>query len=76
MKVAIQSPYITLGQFLKLVNLVQSGEQAKAFVVGNQIQVNGVLTRQRGRKYTPAIKWRSAAPFMRLPGDVSCFYSR
>ncbi|MGI6365731.1 MAG: RNA-binding S4 domain-containing protein [Bacillota bacterium] len=56
MKVAIQSPYITLGQFLKLVNLVQSGGQAKAFVVGNQIQVNGVLTRQRGKKIYPGDK--------------------
>jgi ribosome-associated protein len=52
-KIEIQSSYITLGQFLKHVNIIQSGGQAKAFVIGNQIEVNGVITRQRGKKLYP-----------------------
>jgi len=55
-KVTIQSSYITLGQFLKLANLVQSGGQAKAFIAGNQIQVNGVPTRQQEKKLYPGDK--------------------
>lgn len=53
MKIRIQSPYITLGQFLKLANIIQSGGQAKAFISGNQIEVNGVSTCQRGKKLYP-----------------------
>lgn len=52
-KVIIKSPYITLGQFLKLANIIQSGGQAKTFISGNQIEVNGVLTSQRGKKLYP-----------------------
>lgn len=45
--------FITLGQFLKVVNVVQSGGEAKYFLLENKVLVNGVLESRRGRKLYP-----------------------
>lgn len=42
--------YITLGQFLKLKDLVHSGGEAKHLIHTFSIQVNGELDNRRGRK--------------------------
>lgn len=42
--------YITLGQFLKLQDIVQSGGEAKHLIHTFSIQVNGVDDNRRGRK--------------------------
>lgn len=42
--------YITLGQFLKLMDIVQSGGEAKHLIHTFSIQVNGVDDNRRGRK--------------------------
>lgn len=48
--ISIESEYITLGQFLKLVDYISSGGQAKFFLVENEVLVNGKLEDRRGLK--------------------------
>ena len=49
-KVTIKSEYITLGQILKFLDIIQSGSQAKYFLEENDVYVNGELEKRRGRK--------------------------
>lgn len=42
--------YITLGQFLKLKDLIHSGGAAKHFLVEHIIMVNGEPENRRGKK--------------------------
>ncbi|WP_033827336.1 S4 domain-containing protein YaaA [Bacillus andreraoultii] len=46
----IDTEYITLGQFLKMIDLIQSGGMAKRFLEENEVFVNGQLELRRGRK--------------------------
>jgi ribosome-associated protein len=41
---------IKLDQFLKLLGVVGSGGQAKMLIQAGEVQVNGVVETQRGRK--------------------------
>jgi S4 domain protein YaaA len=52
-KIQINTPFITLGQFLKYVDLVQSGGEVKAFLAVNDIKVNGEIENRRGKKLRP-----------------------
>lgn len=49
-KIAIKTEYITLSQFLKLANLIQSGGEAKSFLKDANIKINTVNDSRRGRK--------------------------
>ncbi len=49
-QIAIDSPYITLGQLLKMVDVIQSGGHAKFFLQENDVLVNGEKEDRRGRK--------------------------
>lgn len=49
-KVEIKDEYITLSQFLKIVDLVQSGGEAKSFLLSHEILVNTETEDRRGRK--------------------------
>ena len=49
-KVEITTPYIKLGQMLKLVDLISTGGEEKVFIATNRIYVNGELEDRRGRK--------------------------
>ncbi len=49
----ITTEYITLGQFLKFMNIVSSGGIAKALLENEQITVNGIIEVKRGRKCYP-----------------------
>ncbi|MEW9672345.1 S4 domain-containing protein YaaA [Ammoniphilus sp. 3BR4] len=51
--VQIRDEYITLGQFIKLVGLVDTGGQAKVFLEEAQISVNGEAENRRGKKLYP-----------------------
>ncbi|WP_277613402.1 S4 domain-containing protein YaaA [Brevibacillus humidisoli] len=51
--VSIRTDYITLGQFLKLAGVIDTGGMAKAFLEEVPIQVNGVADNRRGRKLYP-----------------------
>ena len=42
-KVSITTEYVTLGQFLKLADIISSGGQAKFFLEDIQVKVNGEI---------------------------------
>lgn len=48
--VKITTEYITLGQFLKLADIIQSGGEAKAFLKQYSLLINNELENRRGRK--------------------------
>lgn len=49
-QVKIKDEYITLGQLLKIVDLVGSGGKTKLFLSEHKILVNGVEDNRRGKK--------------------------
>jgi ribosome-associated protein len=49
-KVKIKTDYITLGQFLKLANLVDSGVTAKFIILDGLVEVNNEVETRRGKK--------------------------
>lgn len=49
-EITIHSEYITLGQFLKYVNAVDSGAIAKIVILDGQVLVNGEVETRRGKK--------------------------
>ncbi len=49
-KVIIDREFITLGQLLKMTDMVQSGGHAKIFLLEVAIRVNGESEQRRGRK--------------------------
>ncbi len=46
----LKTPYITLGQLLKIADVISSGGQAKWFLQENKVLVNEQLDERRGRK--------------------------
>lgn len=48
--ISIDTEYLTLTQFLKHINLIASGGQAKYFLAEIEVFVNGVLEDRRGKK--------------------------
>lgn len=51
--VQISTPFITLGQLLKMTDWIDSGGQAKSAVKTLRIKVNGEKEDRRGRKLYP-----------------------
>jgi S4 domain protein YaaA len=49
-KVKITTEYITLGQFLKFVSIIDNGAEAKFFLQENEVLIDGELDNRRGRK--------------------------
>jgi ribosome-associated protein len=49
-KIKLETEFITLGQFLKLAELIQSGGMAKWFLSEHEVFINGELDQRRGRK--------------------------
>ncbi|MBJ6361693.1 S4 domain-containing protein YaaA [Paenibacillus sp. GCM10012307] len=49
-EVKISTEYITLGQFLKLADCIDSGGQAKFFLMETKVHINGEPDNRRGRK--------------------------
>ncbi|WP_017550677.1 S4 domain-containing protein YaaA [Heyndrickxia coagulans] len=52
--VKISTETITLGQFLKLADIIQSGGMAKWFLTEHEVLVNGEPEQRRGRKLKEA----------------------
>ena len=48
--VKIDTEYITLGQFFKLADVIQSGGMAKWFLSEHEVFINGEQDQRRGRK--------------------------
>jgi len=49
----IDTDYIKLDSFLKAVNLVSSGGEAKLLITDGEVRVNGEVEQRRGRKLYP-----------------------
>lgn len=49
----IEGQYITLGQLLKKLDLIDSGGQAKLFLQEVEVKVNNEVELRRGRKIYP-----------------------
>src|SRR5690625_6019277 len=49
-RVEIETSFITLGQFIKLANVFESGGMIKAFLQDTGVLVNGEIEQRRGRK--------------------------
>lgn len=56
MKIKIETEFITLGQFLKLANIISSGGEAKNAVKELSIFVNDEAENRRGKKLYPGYK--------------------
>jgi ribosome-associated protein len=52
-EVSIRTEFITLGQFLKLADIVPSGADARALLDDEGVLVNGDVEVRRGRKLYP-----------------------
>ncbi|MCS6775615.1 MAG: S4 domain-containing protein YaaA [Chloroherpetonaceae bacterium] len=46
----LRGEYITLGQLIKAIGLIQTGGEIKAFLASHEVQVNGEREERRGRK--------------------------
>lgn len=55
-KIKINTEYITLGQFLKMSDIISSGGAAKFFLAENEVLVDGEVDQRRGRKLYPGMK--------------------
>ncbi len=49
-KITIRDEYVTLGQFLKIADIVSTGGETKVFLMSNEILVNGQNENRRGKK--------------------------
>ena len=49
-EIKISSEFITLGQFLKFADIIESGGEAKLFLSQNDVFINDELDVRRGRK--------------------------
>lgn len=60
--IPISTEFIKLGQLLKLIGLISNGSESKAFLDNNQIEVNSIVEKRRGKKLYPkdAIKINEA----------------
>lgn len=52
-EIEINTVYITLGQFIKLINIFDSGGMIKSYIQDQGVLVNGELEKRRGRKLYP-----------------------
>ncbi|GEK35069.1 S4 domain-containing protein YaaA [Kurthia sibirica] len=49
-EITIDTEYVTLGQLLKMTDIISSGGQAKWFLQEHEVFVNEELDNRRGRK--------------------------
>ncbi len=52
-EIKLYTEYIKLDQFLKLVNEVASGGEAKVMILSSEVKLNGLVEIQRGKKIRP-----------------------
>ena len=49
-EIKLRDEYIKLGQALKATGMVETGVDAKLFILDGEVRVNGEVCTQRGRK--------------------------
>jgi len=54
-EITISTDFVTLGQLLKIADLIGSGGEAKSFLASHEILVDGVSDNRRGRKLRDAM---------------------
>lgn len=52
-EIGIHTPYIQLGQFLKMTGLVETGGEVKQYLQHHVVVVNQIVDQRRGRKLYP-----------------------
>ena len=52
-EIPIHTEFIKLQDFLKFANAIESGGMAKNFIVNEEVEVNGEVCTQRGKKLRP-----------------------
>ncbi len=52
-ELVIESEFITLGQLLKLADVISSGGEVRPFLEATEVRVNGERDDRRGRKIRP-----------------------
>lgn len=52
-RISIVTDYITLGQLLKLLNIIGSGGEAKHYLGSTYVMLNGEQENRRGKKIYP-----------------------
>ena len=52
-EIAIATEFITLGQFLKVADIISQGGEAKSYLRTHQVMINGESDNRRGRKLRP-----------------------
>ena len=52
-QISISTEFITLGQFLKLADIIRSGGEAKFYLQEHKVVINGEVDQRRGRKLYP-----------------------
>lgn len=50
MDIQIEGEFIKVSQLLKKLNLIDSGGQAKTFLLKNKVTINNIATQARGAK--------------------------
>lgn len=55
-EISITTPYLTLGQLLKIADIINAGGQAKEFLKTAKVAVNDISENRRGRKLYPGDK--------------------
>ena len=65
----LETDYMTLGQFLKEINVISSGGQAKWYLADNSVFVDGELENRRGRKLYPGM-------MIELPDEGTFFMAK
>lgn len=48
--IKIKEDFITLGQFIKVLDLISSGGEAKSFLLSADVKINKEADNRRGRK--------------------------
>ena len=48
--IIVKPPYIELGKLLKLLGLISTGGSAEMFLDSNDVRVNNVIEKRRGKK--------------------------
>lgn len=64
----IETSYIKLDSFLKMINAVSSGGEAKMVIAEGAVSVNGVIEIRRGRKLYPGDRVRLGSSEYKVEG--------
>lgn len=53
LEIGIHTPYIQLGQFLKMTGLIETGGEVKQYLQHHEVLINQQADQRRGRKLYP-----------------------